>query len=151
MEGIMVIKRAEMEDSMDVVRLTSLLWPGHNVEEFKIETEQLIKNENAIVYLAYGPLGEPIGFAQCQIRTDYVEGTSTTPVGYLEGLLVKETFRKSGIAKQLVKHCEDWSILKGCREFASDCELDNEESYNVHLKLGFKEVNRVIAFAKKLT
>lgn len=147
----MMIRQAEIVDSMDVARLASLLWPGHKIEEFKKEIEQLINNEDAIVYLAYGPLKEPIGFAQCQIRSDYVEGTSTTPVGYLEGLFVKETFRRSGIAKQLVKYCEDWSILKGCSEFASDCELDNEESLNVHLKLGFKEVNRVIAFAKKLS
>ena len=145
-----MIKKAEKTEIRDVVSLASLLWPGHNNDEFKQEIEQLINNEDAVVFLAFGQTGEAIGFAQCQIRSDYVEGTSTTPVGYLEGLYVKELFRKTGIAKQLVKQCEDWSSLKGCREFASDCELDNQESYNVHLKLGFKEVNRVIAFAKKL-
>ena len=35
----------------------------------------------------------PIGFAQCQLRYDYVEGTSTSPVGYLEGIFVKESYR----------------------------------------------------------
>lgn len=35
-------------------------------------------------------------------------------------------------------------------EFASDCELGNEESLAFHLKLGFKEANRIICFAKSL-
>ncbi|MEK3974992.1 aminoglycoside 6'-N-acetyltransferase [Psychrobacillus sp. FSL K6-2684] len=145
-----MIKRAETKDALDVATLASLLWPGHNKEEFLEEMEQLITSGDAVVFLAYEPSGGPIGFAQCQIRKDYVEGTSTTPVGYLEGLFVLEEFRNTGIARQLVEKCEQWSITKGCEEFASDCELDNEESLAVHLKLGFNEVNRIIAFAKKL-
>ena len=34
----------------------------------------------------------PIGFAQCQLRYDYVEGTKTTPVGYLEGIFIKDGY-----------------------------------------------------------
>ena len=46
--------------------------------------------------------------------------------------------------------CERWAKNKGCREFASDCELENEESLSVHLKMGFSEVNRIICFKKEL-
>lgn len=35
-----------------------------------------------------------IGFAQCQLRCDYVEGTKTTPVGYLEGIFIKDGYRR---------------------------------------------------------
>ncbi len=28
-----------------------------------------------------------VGFTQCQLRYDYVEGTKTSPVGYLERIL----------------------------------------------------------------
>ena len=38
----------------------------------------------------------PIGFAQCQLRYDYVEGTKSSPVGYLEGIFVKEGYRSKG-------------------------------------------------------
>ena len=34
--------------------------------------------------------GRPAGFAQCQLRRDYVEGTKTSPVGYPEGIFVAE-------------------------------------------------------------
>ena len=103
----------------------------------------------AAIMLAYNAK-EAVGFAQCQLRHDYVEGTSTSPVGYLEGLYVKEAFRKQGMARELTRACEEWAKEKGCREFASDCELENVESINMHLKLGFREVNRVVCFTKEI-
>ena len=91
-----------------------------------------------------------VGFAQCQLRHDYVEGTSTSPVGYLEGIYVRKEDRKYGFASQLMKACEEWARTEGCAEFASDCEIGNEESLAFHLKLGFKEANRIICFTKHL-
>ncbi|MGE7693867.1 aminoglycoside 6'-N-acetyltransferase [Lysinibacillus sp. NPDC094177] len=125
------------------------LWPNHTLEEFSEEMAQLINAENAAIFLAYKD-DKAIGFAQCQLRTDYVEGTHSSPVGYLEGLFVKEPYRQKGFAKQLVENCEQWAKRKGCREFASDCELQNLESLAVHLKLGFTEANRIICFTKEL-
>jgi aminoglycoside 6'-N-acetyltransferase I len=49
-----------------------------------------------------------------------------------------------------LKHCEQWAKEKGCSEFASDCELDNEVSRQFHINLGFNEANRIICFTKKL-
>jgi len=88
------------------------------------------------------------GFAQCQLRTDYVEGTDSSPVGYLEGIFVENEYRKLGYAKELLSECEKWAKEKGCTEFASDCELVNEESLHFHLSMGFEEANRIICFRK---
>ena len=46
--------------------------------------------------------------------------------------------------------CENWAKEKGCREFASDCELTNAQSLQFHLSVGFAEANRIICFTKKL-
>lgn len=35
-------------------------------------------------------------------------------------------------------------------EFASDCELSNEDSLLFHRNIGFEEVNRIICFKKDL-
>lgn len=35
-------------------------------------------------------------------------------------------------------------------EFASDCEIENKESYEFHVKYGFNVANRIICFAKKI-
>ena len=92
--------------------------------------------------------GNTVGFAQCQLRTDYVEGTQSSPVGYLEGIFVEEGYRKLGFAKELLSECENWAKEKKCMEFASDCELTNIDSYHFHLAAGFEEANRIICFKK---
>ena len=113
------------------------------------KNQTLVSQSNAAVFLALDN-GAPIGFAQCQLRHDYVEGTNSSPVGYLEGIFVTESHRRRGYAKLLLAACQVWAKEKGCREFASDCELVNEESLRFHLKMGFEEANRIICFTKQL-
>ncbi|MEH7344759.1 aminoglycoside 6'-N-acetyltransferase [Bacillus sp. JJ1532] len=144
-----MLKEATLQDTKEAAHLALLLWPGHTLEVFIKEMTHLISQPDAKIFLAYHD-SETIGFAQCQLRYDYVEGTSSSPVGYLEGIYVKEDFREQGFAKKLVNACENWAKKKGCHEFASDCELENEESLAMHLKLGFNEVNRIICFKKDL-
>lgn len=144
-----MIKEATLHNAKEAAHLALLLWPDHTLEEFTQEMTHLIDQSDAKVFLAYHD-SETVGFAQCQLRYDYVEGTGSSPVGYLEGLYVKEDFRKQGFAKKLVNACENWAKDRGCHEFASDCELDNEQSLAMHLKLGFIEANRIICFKKDL-
>ena len=57
--------------------------------------------------------GRAVGFAQCQLRHDYVEGCETSPVGYLEGVFVREEYRRRGIATELVRAGEAWARSLG--------------------------------------
>ena len=145
----MDINRAGLEEVSSLAKLAVLLWPEHQAEALEQEIALLIAENKAAFFLAReGEL--PIGFAQCALRHDYVEGTSTSPVGYLEGLYVLEEHRRGGVAAGLLSACENWARQQGCREFASDCELHNEQSLRFHLGTGFEEANRIICFTKKL-
>ncbi|MDX1475118.1 MAG: hypothetical protein R3309_13185, partial [Reinekea sp.] len=42
------------------------------------------------------------GFLEGSVRTEYVNGTQSSPVGYLEGVFVTKVARRCGIAKLLV-------------------------------------------------
>ena len=145
----MNIRKASLSDTAEVARLSCLLWPDHSTEEMEEEFSALIANNDIAVFLAEGE-GQAIGFAQCQLRWDYVEGTDSSPVGYLEGIFVREEYRRRGIARQLFAACEAWAMEQHCTEFASDCELDNYESFRFHLALGFLEANRIICFTKHI-
>ena len=79
-----------------------------------------------------------------------MEGTDSSPVGYLEGIFVTEGYRKNGYAAELLAECEQWAKEKGCKEFAGDCELDNADGFRFHMSLGFEEANRIICFRKDL-
>lgn len=144
-----MVKRATMKDLTDAAALGVRLWPGNTREELEEEFSRLLSREDAQIFLKF-ERNRPVGFAQCQLRRDYVEGTSTSPVGYLEGIFVEEACRGQGVAKELLAECEAWAREKGCTEFASDCELDNAGRLRFHLAMGFGEANRIICFTKSL-
>ena len=138
-----------MNDINAAASLARKLWPDNEMDDLIAEFSEIISLENAAVFILEQD-GRAVGFAQCQLRHDYVEGTEASPVGYLEGIFVEEKFRGRGHAVQLLEECEKWSRSMGCTEFASDCEVDNEMSLRFHLKHGFIEANRIICFAKKI-
>lgn len=142
-------RKATPADSEAIALLAVQMWNSHTAEDLSNDFSSLIESDNSALYILIVD-GTIEGFAQCGLRHDYVEGTNGSPVGYLEGIFVQEEHRKQGFAKQLLNYCEKWAKEKGCSEFASDCELDNEISRQFHKKLGFNEANRIICFAKKI-
>ena len=145
----MIIRKANAADLAALTELGVQLWPDNEAGELAEEISQIMAQEDAAFFIAFE--GEQaVGFSQCQLRRDYVEGTESSPVGYLEGIFVADGFRRRGFAAQLLSACEAWAKEKGCREFARDCELDNADSLRFHLSLGFEEANRIICFTKKL-
>ena len=145
----LTIYKAKEKDALTVARLAIQMWEDNVLAELAAELAELMKSPEAVVFLGEVD-GQAIGFAQCQLRHDYVEGTETSPVGYLEGIFVDELYRRQGYAGMLVNACEQWVREMGCTEFASDCELDNEMSLAFHLRMGFVEANRIICFTKTL-
>lgn len=144
-----MIRKAEEKDIPALTTLALELWPGHTADEMQKDLQMTMQRENAAFFLLFVE-GKAIGFAQVCLRSDYVEGTQTSPVGYLEGIYVKPNHRGRGLGRSLVTACEVWIRRKGCQEFASDCELTNEESLLFHLHVGFLEANRIICFKKDL-
>ena len=124
----MEIIRAGMQEADRAAALAQLLWPGHAQAELEQELAGYLQ----------GPEGAVL------------EGTHTSPVGYLEGVFVQEEYRGRGVATALLRACEAWAGEKGCAEFASDCGLDNAASAVFHLRAGFAEAGRIICFTKRL-
>lgn len=129
--------------------LRSALWPEAS------ETEHLAGMADAIarghyVRLAVTADGAVLGFVEASKRTDYVNGTSSSPVAFLEGLYVVPAARRKGIARTLVRSVVTWASREGCSELASDALLDNGTAHLVHRALGFEETERVVYFRKAL-
>lgn len=144
-----MIRKAKQEDYLIVAKLAKELWNSHLLTDLENEFKKFLLLDNVCIYIDYENY-IPVAFAQVSLRYEYIEGANSSPVAYLEGIFVKEKYRKQNIAQQLITICEDWAKEKGCKEMASDCELENEISYKFHLKTGFKEANRIICFTKQL-
>lgn len=148
MQEELSIKKAAAEDVEQVTALASALWPSNDRAELRAEMAELLTDPEAAIFLL-SVQGEAAAFAQAGLRHDYVEGTSTSPVGYLEGIYVRPSLRRQGAAKRLTAACEAWARQMGCREMASDCSLDNSDSQAFHAGAGFTEAGRIVCFTKK--
>jgi hypothetical protein len=144
-----LIKQAAIEDLDVLSELAALLWNRHTVSELKEEFKSSMSKSRSRFFLKYLN-NVPVGFACCQLRNDYVEGAKYYPVGYLEGIFIKAQYRGRGYAGELLSACENWARQQGCREFASDCEQDNANSFRFHIESGFREANRIVCFVKEL-
>ena len=134
---------------MNVAKLACKLWKDADYYELKSDFEEISSKKNEIIYTAYCS-EEMIAFAHCNIRKEYVEGANSSKVAYLEAIFVEEKYRKAGIATHLIRCCENWANKKGCQEFASDCNVNNNESRKLHESNGFSETATLVHYIKKL-
>lgn len=145
----MIIEKVNKTNLDEVTNLAMKLWPDNVWSDLRTEFEKLLESEKDIVYLAIDK-GMYVGFIHMSLRFDYVEGSNSSPVGYIEGIFVDENHRNKGVSKKLVKAGEEWSKSLGCTEIASDTELDNHGSQEFHKRIGFKEASRRVTFIKDI-
>jgi aminoglycoside 6'-N-acetyltransferase I len=127
------------------------LWPDATADDHRgYMAISLAQPERYLQLMMYDANRAPIGFIEGSIRSDYVNGTETSPVGFVEGVYVAPAWRRHGVARQLFAAIGDWARARGCHELASDALLDNEISQRAHVALGFEETERVVYFVKKL-
>jgi aminoglycoside 6'-N-acetyltransferase I len=128
--------------------LRSALWPDASA------AEQLSGMADAIARGHYVRIatvdGSALGLVEAAKRVDYVNGTSSSPVAFVEGLYVAPQVRRRGIARALVEAVARWASREGCTELASDALLDNRTAHAVHHALGFEETERVVYFRRPL-
>ncbi|MCL1796299.1 MAG: GNAT family N-acetyltransferase [Clostridia bacterium] len=145
----MIIRKADRKDAWGVLALALLLWPDRETNPLFEEISNLLDDPESGVFVAAD--GKVLaGFAQCAMRHDSVQGSLTGPVGYLEGIFVREAYRRQGVARALTDACERWAKAQNCTEFASDCPLENPLAIRFHHGAGFHESNRIVYFIKRL-
>ena len=140
----------ESVDQPGWLALREQLWPGFTSEHLEEMAEFLANPQRFAQFIEYDQAGNAIGLVEVAIRHDYVNGTNSSPVAFLEGIYVVSEARKRGVARSLVREAERWAVKAGCVEFASDASLENTESQAMHAALGFQESERVVFFRKAL-
>ncbi len=126
-------------------KLASSLWSSTEEELLEAFNKNYYQNE-----FLYIDNNHYAGFISLSLRNDYVEGTDSSPVAYVEGIYVEAAYQKKGIARTLIEFAKAWAKNNGCQELASDAELTNTESIAFHKKIGFEEKKRIVCFAMKV-
>lgn len=133
------------------LELRCQLWPHCPKEKHLSEMSSFLEAPQRFAqFVEYDETGLVLGFVEASLRNDYVNGTKSSPVVFLEGIFVTPQARMQGVARALVSSVEAWARNLGCSEFASDAQIDNTQSQKMHAALGFTESERVIFFKKVL-
>lgn len=142
-----MIERCASVQQPGWLSLREALWPHCSRDEHLMEMASFLDvPERYIQFVAYAEDGRPLGFVEASVRTDYVNGTTTSPVAFLEGLYVAPGVRRKGVGRTLVEAVASWAAEVGCTELASDTLLEHDLSQAVHKALGFVETERVVFF-----
>jgi aminoglycoside 6'-N-acetyltransferase I len=147
-----IIEIGTIKDVEPWAQLRIALWPHHSLEDHCAELARsfLSGNGKAAAFIARNDANEAIGLAEATLRHDYVNGCSSSPVLFLEGIYVRPADRRRGIARLLCNAVAEWGKSLGCVEFGSDAPLENAASHALHAALGFAETQRVVFFRKTL-
>ena len=137
-------------DLSEWLRLRQLLWDQTSESDHKGEMVEIIENSDS-QFVAVADMGDGrlAGFLEASIRP-HAEDCDTENVGYLEGWFVDAPYRRLGIGRRMVAAAEQWARTKGCREMASDAEINNAASQHAHSNLGYTETSRLVHLRKEL-
>jgi len=143
----MSIIKANQEHLEDWTNLAIMLFPESTFEDELKFHKEILELEKEVGFL-YQKDDKYVGFMNISIRSDYVNGTDTSPVVYIEAIYVLSEYRQYGIGRKFIEHAEQYAKQMGITQLASDCIIDNTLSENFHKNCGFIEKERVICFVK---
>jgi len=146
-----IVREAVPSDATIWLRLRQRLWPDADPSELGAHVEDFFGRGSAtvaVVFLAFDA-HNAVGFAELSLRP-YVPGATSIPAPFLEGWFVEPSARRQGVGRALIRAAERRALERGHRELGSDTILDNESAALAHQALGFREVERVRFFVKRL-
>lgn len=145
----MTVEPIAPRDIPDWLRLRRALWPEDGGDGHARELPTMLADPARFTQFLARVDGEAVGLAEASVRHDHVNGTSSSPVAFLEGLYVVPAHRRRGVARRLVAAAADWARSRGLAELASDAPVGNAASLAMHARLGFTETERVVYFVTR--
>ncbi len=134
--------------------MRNALWPDSSVEHHEEELVPILSGKSPgimpLVYFVAEENGAVVGFVEVGLRSTADGCDWARAVGYIEGWYVAESHRRRGVGGQLIAAAENWAREQGCAEMASDTQIDNTQSLQAHLRLGYEIAERSILFRKSL-
>lgn len=131
------------------LRLREAVYSGIDRAFHEAEMEIYFSAPDKTCLLAVDDGDRVFGMVEISLR-NVVDGCLSSPVGYLEGIYLEPEYRGRGLARRLIDAAEEWCRGQGCREIATDAELDNESAQQFHERLGFTETYRIVEYRKPL-
>jgi aminoglycoside 6'-N-acetyltransferase I len=148
------IRRAQPTDREVLGKMRHALWPESSVEHHEEELVPILAGKPPgimpLVYFVAEENDVVVGFVEVGLRSTADGCDCARAVGYVKGWYVAESHRRHGVGAQLIAAAENWAREQGCTEMASDTQIENTQSLQAHLHLGYEVSERSILFRKSL-
>jgi len=150
-----LVRPAKPSDLDQLALLRETLWPESPADHHAQELSAILAGSPPstlplVIFVSEASGGTLTGFLEAGLRSHADGCDPSHPVGYVEGWYVSASHRRQGIGAALLRAAEEWARSQGCREMASDTQLTNELSQQVHHSLGFQVAERSILYRKSL-
>jgi aminoglycoside 6'-N-acetyltransferase I len=146
----MKIVKIAQDDFNEWLDLALRLWPDYSATEMQDILTEILDSDRETAFLMRDDNGKAIAFMNLSLRSEYVPEATQSPVGYIEGIYVKDEYRDRGVGRAMVEYAEQWALDRGCIELASDALVENTASHEFHTKTGFREAERTVFFIKSI-
>jgi aminoglycoside 6'-N-acetyltransferase I len=126
------------------------VYSGLDDEHHRQEMDMILESAAMAAFIGVSRIDDQcIGLLELSLR-NIVDGCLGSPVGYIEALYIKPEFRGRGLGRQFVTFADSWFMSSGCREAATDSELDNRAAQEFFRRVGFVETWRIVEFKKTI-
>lgn len=145
----MIVEPVRPEWFADWLRLRDAVYTGLDRAFHEQEMARIDAEDGMTCFLLIDDAGGVCGMVEATLR-NVVDGCLSSPVGYIEGIYVDAAYRGRGGSRLLMQAAEQWCRAQGCREIATDAELDNFQAQAFHERMGFRETYRIVEYRKNL-
>lgn len=130
--------------------LRAALYSGVDDAFHQREMEHLLAAELFGCFLALDGAGRAVWLLELSLRNG-VDGCVGGPVGYVEGIYLEPAQRGRGNGRRLLDFAAEWFRSRGCREMATDSELENTAAQQFFEAVGFARAWTVVQFRRALS
>jgi len=140
---IQPLPRVEPASATDLPALVALLGELFSIEkDFTPDPRKqelglralLNMRDTAAVFVARGPMGEVVGMVSAQLVISTSEGA---PSAWVEDLVVRADYRRSGIGKELARQVLEWARGRGATRAQLVYDLDNDSAIGFYDRAGW--------------
>ena len=133
----------------DWLRMRKRLYTGVDDTFHEQELSLITSSDEYNCYIAENSDEKAIGFIEVSLR-NIVDGVLGGPVGYIEGLYLESEFRSKGYGSALISKAVEWFKRKGCKQIATDTEIENVSAQKYFEKLGFNKKWTIVQYLKDI-
>ncbi len=148
-EGALRLSEATRRD-VDVWRaMRADLYSGLDEAFNEFEMALILDSGDRACLLVRAPNDDAVGFIEVSLR-NVVDGCLGGPVGYIEGIYLVPSWRGLDLGPGMIEAAAEWFRAQGCRDMATDAEIENTDAQQFWSDLGFEETWRIVQYRRSL-